>query len=102
MLQANSEPNISISCAGFLQVLFLAGAIQLPVFQHYRHKFLEHGSPFENPVFPCYCQLDAIPELSNGIHIMWVEMEDPEVHLLNHIIPLIPQGGEHTFPCLIF
>ena len=93
MSQANSTDYEPINSVGFLQVLFLAGAIQLPFYQHYEYESMKHGSPFGNPIFPCSCQLDEITDVMNGIHIMWVGMEGSHVQLLNHVIPLIPQGG---------
>ena len=68
---------------GFLQVLFLAGAIQHPIHQHCLMEY-----DFCNLLVPpCACS-DFYGEV---IHIMWVRMIEEESALAppNHIIPLL-------------
>ena len=96
MSQANSTDCEPINSAGFLQVLFLAGAIQLLFYQRYEYESMK---PFGNPIFPCSCQLDEITDVMNGIHTMWV---GSHVQLLNHVIPLFhKEVGQNSYVSLL-
>ena len=50
--------------------------------------------PFSNP---CQC---IEGDVRDGIHIMWVTMNDgqdtSDTDILNHIVPLLPQGGDNS------
>ena len=84
---------------GWLQVQFLAGSLQRPIYQLSEE---QHLPLYNMPVFPCSCCADLTRD---PISIMWLRMTDPDADnpmpAINHIEPLIPLSGIQHSACLI-
>ena len=77
---------LTLTHAGYLQILFLAGAINRPICQ-----WTEIGAGFINntEVTPCH---SLIQGKTKSIDVMWVKCGEK----LNHVIPLIPGSGMYS------
>ncbi len=81
----------SPKCLGFLQILFLAGALQRPVQQHCNEI---QQDLYKLLVPPCSCTNNY----KSTLHIMWIRMSDESIGGPNHLIPLIANSSKLRFP----
>ena len=83
--------NTSNADTGWLQVQFLAGSLQRPIYQISEE---QHLPLYNMPLFPCSCCKDITRD---PIMIMWLRMKEPDTDnpnpAINHIAPLVPLSG---------
>lgn len=83
--------NTSNADTGWLQVQFLAGSLQRPIYQISEE---QHLPLYNMPLFPCSCCKDITRD---PIMIMWLRMKEPDADnpnpAINHIAPLVPLSG---------
>lgn len=76
--------------AGFLQLLFLAGATNHPIQQHCSRRI---GELYKLMVPPCSCAESYKPVAD----VMWVNFGGDKQGLPNHLVPLISCSGEMNY-----